>query len=97
MLNWLASAVILQETYFTGLSEIQQCEAEELQLAAFLPTMDDERQLKNDLSSLISKVAHEFLPQLQFLHKKAAVSVAQPDLRPFAPVNLSRVSKSPPT
>jgi hypothetical protein len=36
MLNWLASAVILQETYFTGLSEIQQCEAEELQLAAFL-------------------------------------------------------------
>ena len=75
MLNWLASAVILQETYFTGLSEIQQCEAEELQLAAFLPTMDDERQLKNDLSSLISKVAHEFLPQLQFLHKKAAVNV----------------------
>jgi hypothetical protein len=53
----------------------QQCEAEELQLAAFLPTMDDERQLKNDLSSLISKVAHEFLPQLQFLHKKAAVNV----------------------
>jgi predicted DNA-binding ribbon-helix-helix protein len=51
----------LQETYFTGLSEIQQCEAEELQLAAFLPTMDDERQLKNDLSSLISKVAHDFL------------------------------------
>jgi hypothetical protein len=32
-------------------------------------------QLKNDLSSLISKVAHEFLPQLQFLHKKAAVNV----------------------
>ena len=34
MLNWFASAVILQETSFTGLSEIQQCEAEELQLAA---------------------------------------------------------------
>ena len=25
MLNWFASAVILQETSFTGLSEIQQC------------------------------------------------------------------------
>jgi hypothetical protein len=37
--------------------------------------MDDDRQLKNDLSSLISKVAHEFLPQLQFLHNKAAVNV----------------------
>ena len=75
MLNWFASAVILQETSFTGLSEIQQCEAEELQLAAFVPTMDDDRQLKNDLSSLIRKVAHEFLPQLQFLHNKAAVNV----------------------
>jgi hypothetical protein len=36
---------------------------------------DDDRQLKNDLSSLIRKVAHEFLPQLQFLHNKAAVNV----------------------
>jgi hypothetical protein len=40
----------LQETSFTGLSEIQQCEAEELQLAAFVPTMDDDRQLKKMLT-----------------------------------------------
>ncbi|KAK3603892.1 hypothetical protein CHS0354_042902 [Potamilus streckersoni] len=69
MLHWFGSAAILETKSFDEMPYESQGQTKDLQFYHFIPSDQDERRLKNDYSVLISRLAKEFLPQLDFLYK----------------------------